>query len=107
MKLTIIVTGCIAFEKPLNVYGLIGKEQVKLRYQKQTDVAHWHCCRDVFNSKEKSTPGSVVLQFRPLVEGPTMMMSVVPPVPKPVASDMVRRILWPFAKGSCGIENVP
>ena len=51
-----------------------------------------HCVRAVSRVKVKSTPGSVVLQLFPLRDGPTCVIKLVPPDPKPVASDMTKNI---------------
>lgn len=57
-------------------------------------------------SKSKSTPGSVVLQLAPLVLFATVNTFDVPPVPKPVASDMVSKSVWFSLNMSC-VLNVP
>lgn len=54
--------------------------------------ANLHCVRAESRLKVKSTPGSVVLQLFPLTDGPTCVIKLVPPEPKPVASDMARSI---------------
>jgi hypothetical protein len=65
-----------------------------------------HCWRAKLVWNWNSGPGSVVLQVWPLAPGLTVMTFEVPPVPKPVASDMVRRSCWPDAKGNWAIWNV-
>lgn len=54
---------------------------------------------------ELCSPGSTVLHVPPC-DAPTVKTVLVPPVPNPVASDIVRRKSLPFSIGS-GSENVP
>jgi hypothetical protein len=56
--------------------------------------------------KVNPTPGSEVLQFAPVTEGPTVWSSDVPPLPNPVASDIVSKNFVPLSSSSC-VEKAP
>jgi hypothetical protein len=56
--------------------------------------------------KVNPTPGSEVLQFAPVTEDPTVWRSDVPPLPNPVASDIVSKNFVPLNSSSC-VEKAP
>lgn len=48
----------------------------------------------------------MVLQLALLTDAPTVSKSLIPPVPKPVESDIMAKNFWSFGNGTCA-WNVP